>query len=133
MFAHGAPLTGACKLRAVRPLQPIGQHRHHVRQPATQLRAMPLEHVDAAASASQDQIIVLHRMASMALGDVSEGLEAPVQLLYLVALLGFLVVGAYLVVRQARFHPASLHPTKLVQAFSDTIKDLLCFFVLLLQ
>lgn len=31
---------------------------------------------------------------------VGEGLETPVQLLYLVTLLGFLVVGAYLVVRQ---------------------------------
>lgn len=32
--------------------------------------------------------------------DVSEGLETPVQLIYLAALLGFLVVGAFLVVRQ---------------------------------
>ncbi|KAL3149190.1 hypothetical protein ABBQ32_002018 [Trebouxia sp. C0010 RCD-2024] len=32
---------------------------------------------------------------------LAEGLEAPVQLVYLVTLLGFLVVGAYLVVRQA--------------------------------
>jgi len=31
---------------------------------------------------------------------VSEGLEAPVQLLYLLTLLGFLAAGAYLVVRQ---------------------------------
>ena len=31
---------------------------------------------------------------------LAEGLEAPVQLVYLVTLLGFLVVGAYLVVRQ---------------------------------
>ncbi|CAL5220239.1 g2218 [Coccomyxa viridis] len=36
----------------------------------------------------------------MPLGEVSEGLETPVQLIYLVALLGFVVVGAYLVVRQ---------------------------------
>ena len=36
----------------------------------------------------------------MPLGDLSEGLETPVQLIYLVTLLGFLVVGAYLVVRQ---------------------------------
>lgn len=34
------------------------------------------------------------------LWDLSEGLEAPVQLLYLLTLLGFLVVGAWLVVRQ---------------------------------
>ena len=32
--------------------------------------------------------------------DISEGLETPVQLIYLGALLGFLVVGAFLVVRQ---------------------------------
>ena len=34
------------------------------------------------------------------LGDISDGLETPVQLIYLAALLGFLVVGAFLVVRQ---------------------------------
>ena len=39
-------------------------------------------------------------MVSAPIGDLSEGLETPVQLLYLVTLLGFLVVGAYLVVRQ---------------------------------
>jgi hypothetical protein len=33
---------------------------------------------------------------------VSEGLEAPIQLIYLLSLLGFLSVGAYLVVRQVR-------------------------------
>ena len=38
--------------------------------------------------------------ANLALDDLGEGLEAPVQLLYLLTLLGFLVVGAYLVVRQ---------------------------------
>jgi hypothetical protein len=31
---------------------------------------------------------------------VADGLEAPVQLLYLLTLLGFLAAGAYLVVRQ---------------------------------
>jgi len=42
-------------------------------------------------------------MASPALlADLAEGLEEPVQLVYLVFLLGFLVVGAYLVVRQVR-------------------------------
>ena len=34
------------------------------------------------------------------MGDLSEGLETPVQAIYLITLLGFLVVGAYLVVRQ---------------------------------
>lgn len=37
---------------------------------------------------------------SVHVADLAEGLEAPVQLVYLVTLLGFLVVGAYLVVRQ---------------------------------
>ena len=39
---------------------------------------------------------------SPAVGEVAEGLEAPIQLIYLATLLGFLVVGAYLVVRQVR-------------------------------
>lgn len=34
------------------------------------------------------------------LGELGEGLEGPVQAIYLLSLLGFLVVGAYLVVRQ---------------------------------
>ena len=36
----------------------------------------------------------------MLTADLAEGLEAPVQLLYLATLLGFVAVGAYLVVRQ---------------------------------
>lgn len=39
---------------------------------------------------------------SPVVGEVAEGLEAPIQLIYLATLLGFLVVGAYLVVRQVR-------------------------------
>lgn len=35
-----------------------------------------------------------------AVGELADGLETPVQAVYLVTLLGFLVVGAYLVVRQ---------------------------------
>lgn len=46
----------------------------------------------------QQQQLSTH--AAALLGDVAEGLEAPVQLAYLVTLMGFLVVGAYLVVRQ---------------------------------
>lgn len=38
--------------------------------------------------------------AASVIGDVAEGLETPVQLLYLLFLLSFLVVGAFLVVRQ---------------------------------
>lgn len=37
---------------------------------------------------------------TLEVAQLSEGLELPVQLIYLVSLLGFLVVGAYLVVRQ---------------------------------
>lgn len=38
--------------------------------------------------------------AAQPLFDTAEGLETPIQLLYLTALLGFLAAGAYLVVRQ---------------------------------
>lgn len=38
--------------------------------------------------------------AQAALFDLGDGLETPVQLIYLLTLLGFLTVGAYLVVRQ---------------------------------
>ena len=60
----------------------------------------------AATSAALDLDLSTHAAAAAAaagaqlLGDVGEGLEAPVQLAYLVTLMGFLVVGAYLVVRQ---------------------------------
>lgn len=47
-----------------------------------------------------EQLPSLKHIVSSPFGDLSEGLETPVQLLYLVTLLGFLVVGAYLVVRQ---------------------------------
>lgn len=54
------------------------------------------------ASIQYKQLPGVQQLVNAALGDVSEGLETPVQLLYLVTLLGFLVVGAYLVVRQVR-------------------------------
>ena len=47
--------------------------------------------------------MISHSMPNLpneALGEISEGLEGPVQAVYLISLLGFLVVGAYLVVRQ---------------------------------
>ena len=47
-----------------------------------------------------DADLALFSTHSSAFGDLGEGLEEPVQALYLVFLLGFLVVGAYLVVRQ---------------------------------
>ena len=59
---------------------------------------------DVACSAQHELSESLRHVASMPLGEVSEGLETPVQLIYLVTLLGFVVVGAYLVVRQVSFH-----------------------------
>ncbi|CAL8470599.1 g10141 [Coccomyxa elongata] len=46
------------------------------------------------------EVLNSHATANAVLGELGEGLEAPVQLLYLISLLGFVVVGAYLVVRQ---------------------------------
>ena len=46
------------------------------------------------------ELLSSHATANAVLGELGEGLEAPVQLLYLISLLGFVVVGAYLVVRQ---------------------------------
>lgn len=58
---------------------------------------------DPAASLGAAQVTT-QQLASIQLnpvvGDLAEGLEAPIQLLYLLALLGFLAAGAYLVVRQ---------------------------------
>lgn len=51
------------------------------------------------AAQPQELLLSTHAQAAL-LGELAEGLEAPVQLAYLVTLMGFLVVGAYLVVRQ---------------------------------
>ena len=56
----------------------------------------------AAATLSTHSAAASAAAAAAAFGDLAEGLEEPVQALYLVFLLGFLVVGAYLVVRQVR-------------------------------
>jgi hypothetical protein len=47
---------------------------------------------------SQEQMDTMFH--SVALFDLSEGLETPIQLIYLLTLLGFLGAGAFLVVRQ---------------------------------
>ena len=52
----------------------------------------------------------LQSSAPTAVADLAEGLEAPVQLVYLLTLLGFLVVGAYLVVRQVGSISNPNHP-----------------------
>lgn len=48
----------------------------------------------------QQQLTTAHHAAVQPLFDTAEGLETPIQLIYLTALLGFLAAGAYLVVRQ---------------------------------
>jgi len=63
------------------------QQRQQSRAVQQRTNALPLEALDALA-------------AQQPLFELSEGLETPVQLIYLLTLLGFLVVGAYLVVRQ---------------------------------
>ncbi|KAK9826087.1 hypothetical protein WJX81_000843 [Elliptochloris bilobata] len=47
-----------------------------------------------------EALLALHLRMVPAVDSIADGLEAPVQLLYLLTLLGFLVVGAFLVVRQ---------------------------------
>lgn len=56
--------------------------------------------LDSTVSAQAEQLQSLQHIINNSFGDLSEGLETPVQLIYLLTLLGFLVVGAYLVVRQ---------------------------------
>ncbi|KAK9807964.1 hypothetical protein WJX73_008264 [Symbiochloris irregularis] len=65
-------------------------------------QASQLQHQLALRLAPTEPLAVLDDPARLQqpLWDLSEGLEAPVQLLYLLTLLGFLVVGAWLVVRQ---------------------------------
>ncbi len=50
--------------------------------------------------AAQRALLDLAAAQPQQVAEVADGLEAPVQLIYLLTLLGFLVVGAYLVVRQ---------------------------------
>lgn len=52
------------------------------------------------AQVPQQALDVQHLAALQPLYETAEGLETPIQLLYLTALLGFLAFGAYLVVRQ---------------------------------
>lgn len=53
------------------------------------------------AGLSLTHVATLHHVAMpMELAEVSEGLDGPIQLFYLLTLLSFLAVGAYLVVRQ---------------------------------
>ncbi len=65
----------------------LGRRAAAVLPPAPLAAVQPAELV--AASAAPQELLTL-----------SEGLETPIQLIYLLTLLGFLAVGAYLVVRQ---------------------------------
>lgn len=49
---------------------------------------------------AQQTVDLNHFLAAQPLFETAEGLETPIQLIYLTALLGFLAFGAYLVVRQ---------------------------------
>jgi tetratricopeptide (TPR) repeat protein len=61
-------------------------------------RAAP---VDALQLLAPRAVMALDPVPAAALFDVAEGLETPIQLLYLVTLLSFLAAAAFLVVRQA--------------------------------
>jgi hypothetical protein len=62
-----------------------------------------VDSVDSLApSAAAVTALFLAAASASPVADLAEGLEEPVQVLYLVFLLGFLVGGAYLVVRQVR-------------------------------
>ena len=80
---------------------------------------------------SQQSCRSMHHLQTAApVADVAEGLEAPVQLVYLVTLLGFLVVGAYLVVRQVcSIRVLEMLPTKtpvLCLTYSQGQHDFAC-------
>ena len=77
---------------------------HHCRRPTLARASSAGAARDVACSAQHEVSETFRQIASIPLGDVSEGLETPVQLIYLVTLLGFVVVGAYLVVRQVSSH-----------------------------
>lgn len=64
------------------------------------LLAMPAAQQLRASGAASEALLLMQLRMVPALEGLSDGLEAPVQLLYLLTLLGFLVVGAFLVVRQ---------------------------------
>ncbi|KAL4430894.1 hypothetical protein ABPG75_006150 [Micractinium tetrahymenae] len=79
-----------------RPAAPAAALPSPLELPASSSSSSGLELL---AAQPRDLLLSTHVQAAL-LGDLAEGLEAPVQLAYLVTLMGFLVVGAYLVVRQ---------------------------------
>ena len=73
-----------------RPLARVPSHRHHIRTCCG---------ASAGARGDPAALLVPQRLSCFHV-QLADGLEAPVQLLYLLTLLGFLAAGAYLVVRQ---------------------------------
>ena len=90
-----ATATGARRACGIAVTPPICRRQN-------QNRASPPGAVASSALFSPVDLDAALSTHAAALGDLAEGLEEPVQALYLVFLLGFLVVGAYLVVRQVR-------------------------------
>jgi tetratricopeptide (TPR) repeat protein len=76
-------------------------------------------------------------VAQQPLFELSEGLETPVQLIYLLTLLGFLVVGAYLVVRQVLIRRDLEESAKVlgerIRSGSEDSEDLFQLGVILLR
>lgn len=92
-------VTGAQRGLPCRPsLIGLQQRQRRRQQNQQQCSALP----PAAQTALSELAVGRH---AQTVSDVSEGLETPVQLIYLLTLLGFLVVGAYLVVRQVGGSP----------------------------
>lgn len=91
------------KCRAVgpsrQPLSSILRARSHVTAPDF-LSAADLWRWSRRQNSTQKLRAISEPQWTPALGELAEGLETPVQAIYLATLLGFLVVGAYLVVRQ---------------------------------
>lgn len=104
MRKQRAPRMKPPALPPARPAAGLALRR--AARPAAAPAALPEAAASAAAalelgsSGLGDALLSTH--AQQLVAEVAEGLEAPVQLVYLVTLMGFLVVGAYLVVRQVR-------------------------------
>lgn len=84
-----APVAAPWRARTARTLPPASPRPAHF----ANRRSTP---------ASPPAAFPLALLSPNVQADVADGLEEPVQALYLLFLLGFLVMGAYLVVRQVR-------------------------------
>lgn len=97
-----------CPWRTITPFKRTLRPTHHVAGRGT-VRASPVTGVSthgvgswvlASLDPPAGMSLSSPAVVSAPLFDLGEGLETPIQLLYLLSLLGFLAVGAYLVVRQ---------------------------------